>query len=284
MQLKLFFDHVLSVKEEHSTSFPLLQNLAVLGVLRSGSGPEQITHVKPGIIERKIDRHYRRLCRVQEELGQLNMKQAAAKNLPVEGTPGISFEDYVFSQIDFSRCRQMAAGDFERIFPESLTDFDEDFFVKNFRISRNETRVLIEKSYKKENALYKIQGESPLLLSVMRTLETSLENNELFTVAEIQAELESFINLTSQSDKKSLSGKSDFPGLLSESDENGKMHPDTKQLFPLLVSSLDGLNITHHDGMKTKLFVSSGPGDSPKNLSATFMPGNKAWTRVLISG
>ena len=118
-----------------------------------------------------------------------------------------------------------------------LPDFDEAYFTNNFGLDRREVQSLIENGYKKEDGFYRIQQENPITLSIMRALDSSLENSSLFSVEEV-----------------------------------------TKELYPQLISHLDGMVITHEDGMKTTLFISPD-GD----LSATFRPGNKPWTRVLIS-
>ena len=260
MSLKSFFDLVLSVKEEPSP-VPLLRNLAQLNTPGVKPGGD------PGLLGRKINRHYHRLCRVQEDLGRLDFNKAG-----IGGTSSPEkFEDFVFSQTDFSRYREMEAKYFERLFPEGLWDFDKALFKNNFGLDRTEVKSIIEDSYIKEQGYYKLQRENSLILSIMRTLDTSLENSKLFSMEEVQNELENIISILY---------------------EQGYGPPDSEQLYRLLVMSLDGLIITHSDGMKTKLFVSPAPdgstGDfpsgSPGDLSATFHPGNKAWTRVLIPG
>ena len=249
MTLDSLFDLVLSLEGDTALDVPLLRNLAVLDALRKTKSMKTFT-VKPDLLEKKINRHYYRLCRVQEDLGRLDFKKAAA---------GVSVEDFVFSQIDFSRYREMPARDFERLFPEGLMDFGEAFLKDNFGFGREEIQSLIERSYKKEEGLYKIRQESPLILSVMRTLDTSLENSSLFGPEEISGELQT------------------LSGFLGSSGTSAGRLPEVGQIYPGLVSGLDGLTITHDDGMKTNLFISP-QGD----LSAIFRPGNKAWTRVLI--
>ena len=238
--LKPFLDAVTSLKNESSAAIPLLRELAVLssGVDSAGSESE----AAPGPLKKRIHRRYLRLCRIQEELSRLDFKKAGA---------GVSPEDYVFSQIDFSRYREMDRTYFETLFLEGHEDFSEAFFRKNFNHSREEIQTLIETGCTKTEALYKIQKESPLILSVMRTLETSLETLPLFSAAEIDSELKKL---------------PDFSG-----------KPAAEALFPLLVTSLDGACIHHEDGMTTKLFINDD-GD----LAGTFRPSDKPWTLVLI--
>ena len=281
MRLRSFFELVLSInkddeagdREDPSLSLPLLRNLAVLSIALKG---------EPGLLGRKINRHYYRLCRVQEELGRLDFNKApgsassASASMTDLSRVSESFEDFVFSQTDFSRYRTMEEKYFERLFPEGLTDFEESFFKKNYGLGRMEIREIIEGSYKKENGLYKLQRENSLILSIMRALDTSLENSKLFSMEEIQEEL----------DKLSL--------IIKDGGDGAPDIPAAEELYPLLVLDLDGLTISHDDGMKTKLFIravdkgaledTGAPGDtgSGLELAATFMPGNKAWTRVLI--
>ena len=250
-QLQRFFDLVLSLKRDLPVSIPLLRALAAL--TRAEESKEE------NLIKRRIDRRYRRLCRVQEELGRLDFKKAAPHK-----SPGTALEDFVFSQIDFSRYMKMDEQDFEQLFPEGLTDFDEVFLQKSFGCGKTEIQSLITASYKKTDGTYRIQtgdpGKEPLILSVMRTLETSLETLPLFTAGETEEELKSLLNFVEGSGEKS---RRRIPGM--------------ERLFPLLVSGLDNALIPHGDGMTTKLFISPR-GD----LSGTFRPGNKPWTIVLI--
>ena len=177
------------------------------------------------LVTSKIERRYLRLCRNQEEIGRLDFKKAA---------PGVSPEDFVFSRIDFSRYREIDEKLFEGFFLESFSDFDDVFFIKNFGRGKEELLSLIQENYKKTTGFYKLQRESPLIISVMRCLDTCLDEIPLLT-------------------------------------------PEETEKYGLSVSSLDGLVITHKDGVTTKLFI------SPEgNLAGTFQPAGKPWTRVLI--
>ena len=235
--LKPFFDLILSLKRNLPLSIPLLRELADFA--KGNEGP----------LFRRIDRRYHRLCRLQEELHSLDLKKAAHGNVK-----SFILEDYVFSQIDFSRYRQMGEKDFGRLFPDGLGDFDDAFFKKNFRLGRDEIRAVIEGSYKKEDGLYKLQRENPLILSVMRTLETSLEDSPLLRPAEIEEELKNLLDFI-----------------------KSEKIPHMELLYPLLVSSLDNATVSHEDGMTTRLFVSA-----QGELSGTFQPAGKAWTRSLL--
>ena len=192
------------------------------------SYPNELEQLKP-LLMKRLERRYLRLCLLQNEMSRLDFKNAA---------PGISPEDFIFSRIDFSRYRKIPEKDFEELFLEGLDDFDEAFLMKNFRLGLNEVKSLIEKSYEKTDGLFILKRENPVILSLMRTLETSLEDKPLFSPEEV-----------------------------------------SEMVYPVLLSRLDGVTVTHRDGMTTRLFVSA-----EGELSATFQPGGKPWTRVLVPG
>ena len=268
-RLEPFLDLILSLKRDLPLSIPLLRDLAVLVTGKDNEA---------GLLKKRIERRYRRLCRISSELGRLDLKKAAG--ISMSTTHGATqsaaghktLEDFVFSQIDFSRYRKMSEKDFDMLFPESLEDFDESFLKKNFGLDKTEIKSAIEGSYKKTEGEYRLQRETPLVLSVMRTLETSLEAAPLFTAGEIKGELQSLLGFL-EGDAGSAgknSGKNDSTG-------KAKLLSGIERLYPLLVSGLDNVIITHGDSMTTKLFISPN-GD----LSGTFRPAGKPWTLVLI--
>jgi len=240
-EIKSFMDLISSLKQDLPLSIPLLRSLAALS---SGKSRE------PDLLQRRIERRYRRICKISSELGRLDFRKAG---------PGMSPEDYVFSQIDFSWYKKIEEKEFDTLFPEGLADFSEAFYKRNFSIGRDETETVIKESYRKEENFYIIQRENPLILSIMRSLDTSLESVNLFTTEELRGELNNLLDFVEEekSRKKLLAGMERF--------------------YHLLVSGLDGKNIIHEDGMTTTLFIRP-TGD----LSGTFRPGNKPWTLVLI--
>ena len=310
-----FFKLIISLKRDLPLSIPILRELAQLWTEGgAGSGPGSGANggagSGAGILKKRIDRRYLRLCRIQEELGTLDFRKAApgamhgatpgaspaglsaassaayaagitfgsSTGFPASsaaashaGTPSSAqfpnkgsasafvLEDFVFSQIDFSRYRVIEASYFESLFPEGPEDFDEAILQKKFGMGREEIKSLIKGSYEKNGGSYKIHGENPFILSVMRTLETSLESLPLFTAAEIRAELRALLDFAGGEEMK------------------GKPLPRTEKLYPLLVAALNGVKISHSDGMTTKLLISEGG-----ELSGIFRPADKPWTRVLI--
>jgi hypothetical protein len=239
--LKPFLDYVLSVNksEPFYASIPILRELTSLAV-----NAEQAVD---GPVKKRIHRLYLRLCRLQEELGRLDLKKAKP-NISL----GLSLEDFVFSNIDFSRYREINENYFTKLFAEGLEDFGDGFLRENFKRGRKEIKTLIETSYKKAEGVYRIEKGSPLILSVMRTLETSLETMPLFSLEEITEEFDRI--------------PANYGG-----------RENQEKIYSLLVTSLDGVFITHDDGMTTKLFITASG-----ELAGTFRPADKPWTRVLV--
>ena len=238
---KPFLEFVLSIREESSDAISFLRGLASLALNRG---------LPDGQLKRRIDRVYFRLCRVQEELGTLDFKKAQPGL-----SSGTSLEDYVFSRIDFSRYREITETVFEYHFLEGVSDFSGSFFRKNFNLDKDKIHSLIKECYEKANKMYQLKKENPLILSVMRALEISLETSPLFTIEEIQRELYYLQGLVGAAKKM----------------------PIAQTLFSLLILSLENESITHKDGTVTKLFISP-----QSELSGTFYPGGKPWTKVLI--
>jgi hypothetical protein len=228
-----------NLPQKSSLDIPLLKALACPEILPGG------------VIWQRLERRYARLCFVQEELTRLNALKAEEKKLAKTTE---SFEDFVFSKTDFSRYKRIARGDFD-FFTASLDDFDERFFVNNFKKPKSEVKKLLQKCYKGIGPYYCLLRESPLILSIMRTLETSLESLPLINEEEIIDELKLLYSF--------LGG-----GLFTADNIHG--------FFGFLIQRLDGVKVTQKDGSITKLFI-----DTRGDLSGVFTPGNKKWTLKL---
>jgi len=248
--LKPFLDYVLSINESMPfyASIPILRELTSMAANTAQAATATANAEETVPVKKRIHRLYLRLCRLQEELGRLDLKKAKP-NVSL----GLALEDFIFSKIDFSRYREINENYFTKLFAEGLADFGEDFYTNNFNRSKSEIKTLIEQSYKKTDGVYRLGKESPLILSAMRTLETSLDTLPLFGLEEITAELNRI--------------PAKYGG-----------RENQEKLYSLLVTSLDGVLITHNDGMTTKLFIT----DSGE-LAGTFRPADKPWTLVLIS-
>ena len=210
------------------------------------------------LVRQRIESRYRRLVFVHKELNRLNVlaKQESlslpqfpplASYFSENPLPGRSFEDFVFSCIDFSFYKKIDAEEFTLLFDKGLDDYGDAFYQKAFSMSREEVQKTISESYEsyiKEGSFYLCKKSSPLLLSIMRTLHTSL----------------------------------DFAPLLGGGDEGQ---------IKAAAEVLDGLAIRHGDGMETKLFMPKAgekiPGIQGRPLlCGTFYPLGKACTIALL--
>ncbi|MCL1812810.1 MAG: hypothetical protein FWG29_04735 [Treponema sp.] len=204
------------------------------------------------LVRRRIESRYRRLLFVHEELERLNalakLEPAARKTDAAGKTPDLSnrsFEDFVFSRINFSIYKKIDTEEFVLLFCEGLCDYEDAFYMKFFSMSRKEVQEIINASYVKAGPVYLCKKSGHLLLSIMRTLHTSL----------------------------------DFAPLLGSDDIAGEDH------IKAVAGVLNGLVIRHDDGMETRLFVPQTADLNIQDnalLCGTFHPMGKACTITLI--
>jgi hypothetical protein len=205
------------------------------------------------VVRQRIESRYRRILFVHRELAKIDKdcqswaaKKAVSKNggNSPKTVPGGSFEDFVFNRIDFSVYKKIDAEEFRLLFDEGLADYEEAFYQKNFAMDSAAVRRIIAGAYIKAGLFYLCKTAGPLLLSIMRTLHTSLDFAPLLVAGETA---------------------------------------DPSQ-FPKTMELLDGLVIRHQDGMETNLFIQPGtqPG-GPPILRGTFYPLGKPCTVTLIS-
>ncbi|GHV76277.1 hypothetical protein AGMMS49942_10980 [Spirochaetia bacterium] len=185
---------------------PVLSDIADLG---GGS-----TGVRRGLIMRRLDRRYARICVVHAELGRLDFKKAR---------PGTGLEDMVFAQTDFNRYQKISREDFNTFFDEGLDDFEDVFYKNNCMMDRGAVRKAIFHWYRAEGEHYYCAAVNPLLLGIMRTLHTSLDFAPLLRAEETQRECEILIRFLQSPN------------------------------FSALVRSLDKVTVIHPDGMTTTL-------------------------------
>jgi hypothetical protein len=220
------------MNSENSEPFPLLVNLTEM--------------TKEGIIRDRLERRYRRLCAVSEELERLDFKKAK---------PGASFDDFVFESADFAFYQRIDEESFHLFYEAGLEDFSRPFFKNNFGIDRPGAGELLKNNFEKSGGFYHYQGKNllvqSLLLSILRTLRVSLEWVPLVGMEELTEELK----------RASLPG---IPG-------------NYPQIFRFLILNLDHTTAPQRDGSVTTLFISP-EGD----LRGAFRPGNKPWTLTLI--
>jgi hypothetical protein len=188
------------------------------------------------ILNRRLESRYRRIKFVYQELARLNTvlqpgalpasggavgveirgaAGAAANSVAPLAVPGGSFEDLVFKNIDFSIYKKIEAEEFRLLFDEGLEDYNDDFFEDAFKMSREEVREIIISAYIKIGPFFVCKKSGPLLLSFLRTLQTSLE----------------------------------FAPILTAKDT------ESPEQYSALIAALNGVVIRHSDGTETKLFV-----------------------------
>jgi hypothetical protein len=159
-----------------------------------------------------------------------------------------SFEDLVFSTIDFSIYRKIDVEEFSLLFDEGLKDFGESFYQKAFKTNRENIRKTIFRFYLKAGPFYICRKTNPLILSIMRSLHTSLE----------------------------------FAPLLAPDDLAGNAAG-----YRSIIAALDGVVIRHDDGMETRLFTRSPDANARTEGQVTllwgiFHPFGKAHTIPLL--
>ena len=238
---------------ELALQMPVLSDIAALGNPGGGAGRSG-----PGIIRRRLDRRYARICVVYKELGKLDFAGAA---------PETGLEDMVFAQTDFDAYGKINKEDFNVFFNEGLEDFEDSFYKYNLMMDRAAVQRAISRWYKSEGDYYVHIGKNPLMLGIMRSIHTALDFAPLLRAEET---LEEIVLLIRFLQSQSAMGEDALSALTRTLDT----------LFFALLRSLDGAKATHPDGMVTALFVEDG--SDPPVLCGTFHPGNRAHTIRLI--
>jgi hypothetical protein len=236
----------------------LLTDVAALCAGTPGADPDAA--VSWGPVRRGLNRRYLRVRFVQSELERLDFKKAG---------PGVRFNDFVFDQIDFSAYKKIPAEEYSLYSREGLEDFEPPFFTRNFRLSREKTLALISGAYTRAEGFYCIRQEkmlfNPLLMSILRTLQTSLEFAPLFTGEAVRDECRAMFHLLRP-------GEAENGAAFLREDG-----PD--RLFASLLRALHGASMIHPDGMKTNL--SALQEENALFLRGAFHPQGKAYTITL---
>jgi hypothetical protein len=220
---------------------PVLADIAVLcgGSVPSVSGAW-------GPVLRGLNRRYRRICFVQDELERLDFRKAGS---------GAAFNDFVFDQIDFSVYKKIADEDFALFSGEGLEDFESIFFEQSFHLNREKVKKLIAGAYTRTGGFYRIKQENllsnPLLMSLLRTLHTSLAFTPLFTADLVLEEC------------KRLRRFMENPG----------------EMYGALLKAMHGAAFIHTGGIRTDLYAVQE--ENTLTLRGVFHPNGKAYTIVL---
>ncbi|MDR3122490.1 MAG: hypothetical protein LBU16_01765 [Treponema sp.] len=224
---------------------PVLSDIAALG---NGAGPSR------GIIRKRLDRRYARICVVYRELSKLDFTQAR---------PGTGLEDMVFAQTDFNAYGKISQEDFNLFFVEGLDDFEDSFYKYNLMLDRAAVQRAISRWYTRAGDYYLYTGKNPLLLGIMRSLHTALDFAPLIRSGETLEETAVLIRF--------LQSKSAL-----EEDALAALTQNPLAFFSALLRSLDKATVTHPDGMAATLFIQEG--SDPPVLYGTFRPEHRAHT------
>jgi len=190
-------------------------------------------------VKRRIESRYRRLLFVHRELADLDAAVKQRGDAPAE-----SFEDFVFSRIDFSVYKKIDAEEFRLLFDDGLDDYADAFFQKAFNMNREKVRSVIAGAYIQAGAFYLCKQAGPLLLSIMRTLHTSLEFAPIIAAGE-----------------------------LSGADQ-----------LRVMAELLNGTVIRHSDNSETKLFIPGGNSGSPLLCGTFYPLGKACTIVLIPSG
>ncbi|MDR1949462.1 MAG: hypothetical protein LBQ38_08720 [Spirochaetaceae bacterium] len=230
-------------------SLPSAPVLAGLAALRAGSLGE-------GPVRGRLERRHIRIRFVQEELGKLDFNKAGA---------GAGFGDFVFSQTDFSIYKKIDPETFTLFSGAGPADYGDLFFENTFRLNRKAVQTIIAGAYREAGSCYVIKDEkllrNPLILSILRSLHTSLDFAPLITEEELLGEC-SALNRAAISPARPFS-----------------------VFFSCLLEVLDGVKVVQGDGMRTELSLHAGEGAQTGGLilRGTFHPHNKAYTIPLAA-
>jgi hypothetical protein len=239
---------------------PLLTDIAALCAGTPGVEPD--TAASWGPVRRGLNRRYLRIRFVQGELERIDFKQAK---------PGVKFKDFVFERIDFSIYKKLSPEEYSLYSPEGLEDFESAFFMRNFRLSREQALALIHGAYTRIGGFYYIRQKgmlsNPWLMSILRTLQTSLEFAPLFTKEAIRKEYRAALCSIRRS------GEGEDSAFLPE-EEAGR-------LFVSLLRALHGASMLHSDGMKTDLAALWK--ENALFLKGAFHPQGKTYTSTLVT-
>jgi hypothetical protein len=244
---ELFLTTLGRLPPEQGRDLPVLAGMARLRALPA-AGED------PGLLGERLSRRYRRICFVQEELGKLDFSKAQT---------GEVLETFVFNHIDFSYYKIIEENVFSPLFIDGPEDFGEPFFEKTFRLNRGAVKKIIAGHYQKIGGLYYLRQENPLILSIMRSLHTSLDFLPLFSLEEIRGECAGLARIL---EARGLRGPGTFPALERK----------VPTLFPCLIRALDGLSVAHEDGQKTGLSCAVWGEDLV--LRGIFRPQGKPYT------
>jgi hypothetical protein len=232
----------------------------------------------------RLNRRYLRISFVQEELGKLDFKKAKS---------GTAFDDFVFDQTDFSTYNKIDEETFRQLYIDGFGDFSGAFFEKAFGISREAALAAVKDGYQKTGVFFSRRepgmpdssGGFPrfLLLSIMRTLQTSLDFLPLITAEEALTECNALIRFLQKEPRSPAEPWSPMEPLI-EAESFFHLARNFNVFFGCLIHSLHNAVFVHSDGMETLLTAGPGRGEAAENLTlyGAFHPAGKAYTIPLV--
>jgi hypothetical protein len=219
-----------------------------------------------GPVRQGLNRRYLRIRFVQGELERLDFNKAA---------PGAAFNDFVFDQIDFSTYKKIPEEEFTLFSGGGLEDFASSFFERAFRLSREKAGLLINAAYTRIGGFYYVKQEkllaNPLIMAILRNLQTSLEFGPLFTAGALRGECANLLRFLEDGSVVTLGASPEAAFYFNEGFD---------RFFAALIRALHGSGLTHSDGMRTDLTAVHEAGRLI--LKGTFHPQGKGYTIPLV--
>jgi hypothetical protein len=246
----------LEASEEIPLTLPLLGELRDFKAALAGRGTKAENASRTGA---KLERRYRKLCCVQESLEKIDFKKIK---------PGQGFEDFMLGQTDFSFYASLDEETFSGLFIDGLEDYPGLFFTSAFRTDREGIRKLLLESYAARAGKRELAKKNLFILSVMRTLHSSLDFGPLWSKERVLAEFKEVLFFFKE---HRIIGVRPLSLLKERGDE----------VFLCLLSLFHHTEWRHKDGKGTRLFLA--PRQEYICLCGTFTPGGKAHSLSLAS-
>ncbi|MDR1428864.1 MAG: hypothetical protein LBI85_01120 [Spirochaetaceae bacterium] len=245
---------------EASASLPLeLPLLGGMREFRASLGGPGLVNAAP--VRAKLERRYLRLCFVQESLERIDFKKLKS---------GEGFEEFMLGQADFSRYALLDEKTFKGLFIDGLEDYPDAFFPQAFRMNREALRTLLLAGYARGEGKAALIKNNLFILSVMRTLHSSLDFAPLWDEKDVLNEMNTVLVFFSG---RGITGREPASVLRERGDE----------IFLCLLSLFHHVEYRQEDGAKTHLFLA--PFRGRVCLAASFRPLGKAHSLALsLSG
>jgi hypothetical protein len=256
----------LEASEELPLDLPLLGEMREFRLLSGamtahGTAARGVSasHGTAGAVPAKLERRYQRLCFVQESLEHIDFKKAK---------PGQGFEEFMLGQTDFSRYASLDKQFFNGLFIDGLDDYPDSFFTSAFRMNRKAIRTLVLASYAEKAGSLALIKNNLFILSVMRTLHSSLDFASLWDKEAVLNELGGVLAFFTER-------------RIIDTGPSAVLKEKGGEVFVCLLSLFHHAEYRHDDGVKTGLFLA--PFRGCICLAGSFKPLGKAHSLALVS-